>query len=59
MAADSSAVFAEALIGRDDGTTAEPGAWYPEEVLTLDRLINPLAAAGITVQAAEDGRTIT
>ena len=41
MAADTSAVFAEALISRDHGDAAQPGAWYPEEILTLGRVSNP------------------
>ncbi len=53
MAADSSAVFADALLGRDGGEAAKPGAWYPEEVLTLERLAEPLEQAGIAVQASQ------
>ena len=57
MAAQSTAVFADALLGRDGGEAAQPGAWYPEEVLTLQRLLNPLAQAGIAVQpSGGDGR---
>jgi NAD(P)-dependent dehydrogenase (short-subunit alcohol dehydrogenase family) len=53
MAADSSAIFADALLGRDGGRAVGPGAWYPEEVLTLHRLGTPLAQAGIAVQASD------
>ena len=35
MAASSGIVFAEALLGRDGRVSAQPGAWYPEEVLSL------------------------
>ena len=54
MAADTSVVFADALLGRDGGEAAKPGAWYPEEVLTLGRVVEPLAQAGIAVRTLED-----
>jgi NAD(P)-dependent dehydrogenase (short-subunit alcohol dehydrogenase family) len=49
MAASSSIVFAEALVGLDGPAAAEPGAWYPEEVLSLKRLEASLREAGIDV----------
>lgn len=49
MAADSGAIFADALLGHDGGAAAGPGAWYPEELLTLQRLAEPLAQAGVAV----------
>ncbi len=59
MAADTSVVFADALLGYDGGEAAKPGAWYPEQVLTLGRLVEPLAQAGIAVRTLEDdGNTI-
>ncbi len=57
MAADSTVLFAEALLGRDGGPRVEAGAWSPEEVLTLPRLAGPMAAAGISVEAPEYGCT--
>ena len=54
MAAESSVVFADALLGRDGGEAVKPGAWYPEEVLTLQRLAEPLGQAGIAVRNLED-----
>jgi hypothetical protein len=49
MAASSSVVFAEALLGRDGLVAAAPGAWYPEEVLSLKRVEASLRGAGIDV----------
>lgn len=56
MAASSSVVFAEAVLGRDGGVAAQPGAWYPEEVLSLERLERPLRQAGINVTKTGDDR---
>jgi hypothetical protein len=53
MAASSSVVFAEALLGRDGRAAARPGAWYPEEVLSLTRLEESLRRAGIDVTKAD------
>lgn len=49
MAASSSIVFAEALLGRDGRGAAQPGAWYPEEILSLNRLEASLHQAGIDI----------
>jgi hypothetical protein len=49
MAASSGIVFAEALPGRDGRVSAQPGAWYPEEVLSLNRVEASLRRAGIDV----------
>jgi hypothetical protein len=49
MAASSSIVFAEALLGLDGRGAAQPGAWYPEEVLSLNRVEASLRQAGIDV----------
>jgi hypothetical protein len=49
MAASSGIVFAEALLGRDGRVSAQPGAWYPEEVLSLNRVEASLRRAGIDV----------
>jgi len=49
MAASSGIVFAEALLGRDGRVCAQPGAWYPEEVLSLNRVEASLRQAGIDV----------
>jgi hypothetical protein len=49
MAASSSVVFAEALLGLDGRVAAQPGAWYPEEVLSLDRVEASLRQAGIDI----------
>lgn len=49
MAAASSTVFAEAVLGRDGNAAARPGAWYPEEVLSLNGVEAPLRQAGIDI----------
>jgi len=49
MAASSSIVFAEALLGRDGRVAAQPGAWYPEEVLSLNCVQASLRRAGIDI----------
>ena len=49
MAASSAVVFAEALLGRDGSLAAQPGAWYPEEILALNRVEASLRQAGIDV----------
>jgi hypothetical protein len=49
MAASSGIVFAEALLGSDGRASAQPGAWYPEEVLSLNRVEASLRRAGIDV----------
>lgn len=49
MAASSSVVFAGALLGSDGRVTARPGAWYPEEILSLNRVEASLRQAGIDV----------
>ena len=46
MAASSGIVFAEALLGRDGRVSAHPGAWYPEEVLSLNRVEASLRQGG-------------
>lgn len=51
MAASSAVVFADALLGRDGLPAAQPGAWYPEEVLSLQRVQAPLHQAGIDISA--------
>jgi hypothetical protein len=56
MAASSSLVFAEALLGRDGGVAAPPGAWYPEEVLSLKRVEASLRLAGIDVTKIDRDR---
>ena len=48
MAASSGIVFAGALLGRDGRVSAQPGAWYPEEV-SLNRVEASLRRAGIDV----------
>ena len=53
MAASSGIVFAEALLGRDGRVSAQPGAWYPEEVLSLNRVEASLRRAGIDVTKTE------
>ena len=49
MAASSSIVFAEALLGRDGSVAVQPGAWYPEEVLSLNRVETSLRQVGIDI----------
>jgi hypothetical protein len=49
MAASSAIVFAEALLGRDGRVAAQPGAWYPEEVLSLGRVEASLRQGGVDV----------
>ena len=56
MAASSSIVFAEALLGRDGCVAAQPGAWYPEEVLSLNRVEASLRRAGIDVTKTDHDR---
>ena len=56
MAASSAIVFAEALLGRDGRAAAQPGAWYPEEVLSLERVGASLRRAGIDVTKIHDDR---
>jgi NAD(P)-dependent dehydrogenase (short-subunit alcohol dehydrogenase family) len=56
MAASSGAVFADALLGRDGRVTAQPGAWYPEEVISLERVEASLRRAGINVIKADHDR---
>ena len=56
MAASSAVVFAEALLGRDGRVSAQPGAWYPEEVLSLNRVEASLRRAGIDVTKTDHDR---
>lgn len=49
MAAASTVVFADALLGRDGGAPIAPGVWYPEEALSLGRVGQALASEGVTV----------
>ncbi len=56
MAASSGIVFAEALLGRDGRVSAQPGAWYPEEVLSLNRVEASLRRAGIDVTKTDHDR---
>ena len=56
MAASSGIVFAEALLGRDGCVSAQPGAWYPEEVLSLNRVEASLRRAGIDVTKTDNDR---
>jgi NAD(P)-dependent dehydrogenase (short-subunit alcohol dehydrogenase family) len=56
MAASSGIVFAEALLGRDGRGAAQPGAWYPEEVLSLNRVEVSLRQAGIDVTKIDHDR---
>ena len=56
MAASSGIVFAEALFGRDGRVSAQPGAWYPEEVLSLNRVKASLRRAGIDVTKTDHDR---
>ena len=57
MAASSGIVFAEALLGRDGRVSAHPGAWYPEEVLSLNRVEASLRRAGIDVTKTDRPRS--
>jgi len=56
MAASSAIVFADALLGRDGRLAAQPGAWYPEEVLSLKRVESSLRLAGIDVTKIDRDR---
>jgi hypothetical protein len=56
MAASSGIVFAEALLGRDGRVSVQPGAWYPEEVLSLNRVEASLRRAGIDVTKTDHDR---
>jgi len=56
MAASSGIVFAEALPGRDGRVSAHPGAWFPEEVLSLNRVEASLRRAGIDVTKTDHDR---
>jgi hypothetical protein len=56
-AASSGIVFAEALLGRDGRVSAHPGAWYPEEVLSLNRVEASLRRAGIDVTKTDRPRS--
>ena len=56
MAASSGTVFAEALLGRDGHVSAQPGAWYPEEVLSLNRVEASLRRAGIDLTKTDPDR---
>ena len=56
MAASSGIVFAEALLGRDGRVSVQPGAWYPEEVLSLNRVEASLRRAGIDVTKTDQDR---
>ena len=56
MAASSAVVFAEALLGRGGRVSAQPGAWYPEEVLSLNRVEASLRRAGIDVTKTDHDR---
>ena len=49
-------MFAEALLGRDGRVSAQPGAWYPEEVLSLNRVEASLRRAGIDVTKTDHDR---
>ena len=55
MAAASSVVFADAVVGRDGGERAKPGVWYPEEAMSLRRIGPALRGAGITVSDNSSG----
>ena len=57
MAASSGIVFAEALLRRDGRVSAQPGAWYPEEVLSLNRVEASLRRAGIDVTKTDRPRS--
>ena len=62
MAAESAVMFADAVLGRDGAAPAAAGVWYPEELVTLDRLAAPLRRAGVRlvdqpVAASSPGRT--
>jgi NAD(P)-dependent dehydrogenase (short-subunit alcohol dehydrogenase family) len=56
MAASSSIVFAEALVGQDGRLAPQPGAWYPEEVLSLKLVEASLRQAGIDVTKIDHDR---
>jgi hypothetical protein len=56
MAASSGTVLAEALLGRDGRICAQPGAWYPEEVLLLNQVQASLRRAGIDVTKSDHDR---
>jgi hypothetical protein len=56
MAASSGIVFAETLPGRDGRGCAQPRAWYPGEVLSLNRVEASLRRAGIEVRKTDHGR---
>jgi hypothetical protein len=56
MAASSGVVFAGALLGRDGRVSAHPGAWYPEEVLSPNRVEASLRRAGIDVTKTDHDR---
>ena len=58
MAASSGIVFAEALLGRDGRVSAQPGAWYPEEVLSLNRVEVSLRRAGIEDRPRSGGLSL-
>ncbi len=55
-AASSGIVFAGALPGRDGRVSAQPGAWHPEEVLSLNRVEASLRRAGIDVTKTDHDR---
>ena len=56
MAASSGIVLAEALLGRGGRVSAHPGAWHPEEVLSLNRVEASLRRAGIDVTKTDHNR---
>jgi hypothetical protein len=56
MAAASSIVFAEALLGQDGRLAPPAGAWYPEEVLSLKLVEASLRLAGIDVTKIDHDR---
>jgi NAD(P)-dependent dehydrogenase (short-subunit alcohol dehydrogenase family) len=49
MAAASAVVITQELRGQTGNQTPKPGAWYPEELLTLDQVATTLGHAGIQI----------
>ena len=56
MAASSGIVSAGALPGRDGRVSAQPGAWYPEEVLSHNRVEASPRRAGTDVTKTDHDR---
>ena len=56
MAASSGIVFAGALPGRDGRVSAQPGAWYPGEVLSPNQVEASLHRAGIDATTTDHDR---